>query len=176
MSTVTHARLRGHLPRRPPGPTALPVNSYHVTAVLQQVPGAQPTGRLIPGAQSFQAGLSLGPHLSCQIAGQDTPQDAHSASASMCKCAAVGVLSPAATSRLQPLGTFPEFAKPQPSTAQPPQSPESAEGGGPFHNKSPTHFGQQKLPGARVLVLGRKESPAWPCRVQLLGWAQRRPN
>lgn len=52
-----------------------------------------------------------------------------------------GVLSPAATSRLQPLETFPEFAKPQPSgTAQPPQSPESAEGGGPFHNKSPTHF------------------------------------
>jgi hypothetical protein len=45
------------------------------------------------------------------------------------------------TSLLQPLGTFPEFAQPQPSSAaQPPQSPESTEGGGPFHNKSPTHF------------------------------------
>lgn len=58
---------------------------------------------------------------------------------STCECA--GILSPAATSCLQPLNTIPEFAKPQPrGTAQPPQSPESSEGGGPFHNKSPTHF------------------------------------
>lgn len=164
-----------HLPRCPPGPTALPVNSYHVTAVLQAGSWGSAYRQTHPWSPEFPgwAELRPTPFLPDRGAGHTT---GCSACESMCKCAAVRVLSPAATSRLQPLGTFPEFAKPQPSTAQPPQSPESAEGGGPFHNKSPTHFGQQKLPRARVLVLGRKESPAWPCRVQLLGWAQRRPS
>lgn len=52
---ATHARLQGRLPWRPPGPSALSSNSYHVPTALQQVPGAQPTGRLISGAQTFQA-------------------------------------------------------------------------------------------------------------------------
>lgn len=143
---------------------------------------AQPTGRLIPGAQTFQAGLGLGPHLSRhQIAGQDTTQDAPHVSLR------VSLQSPAATSLLQLLETFPVFAQPQPSSAaQPPQSPESTEGGGPFHNKSPTHFWPTEAAWSEVSG-ARKERVSPPhththhpppqlCWVHHLGWVQRSPN
>lgn len=56
-------------------------------------------------------------------------------------------------------------------------SPQKArKGEAPFIIKALPTSSQQKLPGARALVLGRKESPAWPCGVQLPGWTQKSPN
>lgn len=77
--------------------------------------------------------------------------------------APVGLRGPAAARRLQQLGTFAEFAEPQPKAQPSLPSPQKArEGEAPFTIKALPASGQPQPqpPGARARALGRKGSPA----------------
>lgn len=149
---------------------------------------AQPTGRLIPGAQTFQAGLGLGPHLS-------PPPDCragHNTGCSACESTCESAESCGTQASSSRWGPFQSLHSPSLAAQPSLPSPQKAQKGeAPFIIKALPTSGQQKLPGVRSLVLGRKESHSrplppphthspfphpYPHWVQRLGWAQRSPN
>lgn len=161
------APLRGRVPRCPPPHSATPTMSPQTPAGSQ----AQPAGSLIPGAQISQAALGSGPHLSrSQIAGEG--REGHIVGCSPC-----GFVGSCCREAPPTAGDLFRVCKaPAQGAVQPPQSPENAGGGGPFHNKSPTRFRPAAAAWSEGPGAGKERVPCRPVLGSAPGLGVEEPN